>query len=117
MSSGKNQDASTSKQAEPLSLEAFRKRKEEDRSSRFKPKTGGKQAKQSEEVKVKVGLVQDKNGDGSLTKVKSRTITIAVSSDSNAKTLLRKAVQKHARHHKQFNKTTNMSYCTTIYQL
>ena len=104
MSSGKNQGASTSKQAEPLSLEAFRKRKEEDRSSRFKPKTGGKRAKQSEEVKVKVGLVQDKNGDGRLTKVKSRTITIAVSSDSNAETLLQKAVEKHARHHKQFNK-------------
>ena len=44
----------------------------------FARETGGKQAKQSEEVKVKVGLVQDKNEDRRLTKVKSRTITIAV---------------------------------------
>ena len=47
--------------------------------------------------------MQDKNGDGILTKVKSRTITVAVSSDSNTKTLLQKAVEKHARHYKQFN--------------
>ena len=102
MSSRKNQNTSTTKQAKPLSLEAFRKRKEDDQSSRFKPKTGGKQAKQSEEVKVKVGIVKDKNGDGILTKVKS--ITIAVSSDSDATKRLQKAVDKHARHHKQFNK-------------
>ena len=104
LSSVKNQGASTSKQAEPVSLEAFHKRKEDDRSSRFKPKTGGKRAKQSVEVKVKVGIVQDKNGDGRLTKIKSRTITIAVSSDINAATLLQKAVDKHASHHKQFDK-------------
>lgn len=104
MSSRAKQDASTTKQVEPLSLDAFRKRKEDDRSSRFKPKTGGKRAKQCEEVKVKVGLVQDKNGDGTLTKVKSRTITIAISSNSNAANLLQKAVDKHARHHQQFNK-------------
>ena len=104
LSSGKNQGASIIKQTEPLSLEDFRKRKEADRSSRFKPKTGGKRAKQSVEVKVKVGIVQDKNGDGILTKVKSRTITIAVSSDSNAETLLQKAIEKHARHYQQFNK-------------
>ena len=99
-----NTSTGTTKQAQPLSLEAFRKRKEEDRSSKFKPKPGGKRAKLSEEVKIKVGLVQDKNGDGTLTKVKSRTITLAISSDSIAATLLQKAVEKHARHHQQFDK-------------
>ena len=115
LSSGKNQGASTIKQTEPLSLEDFRKRKEADRSSRFKPKTGGKRAKQSVEVKVKGGIVQDKNGDGILTKVKSRTITIAVSSHSNAETLLQKAIEKHARHYQQFNK--NQKYVILYHDL
>ena len=53
----------------PLSFEAFRRKKEQDQSSKFKPKPG-KKAKMSEEVKVQVGLVRDKNGDGVLVRVK-----------------------------------------------
>ena len=95
---------SSSTETKPMSFEDYRKRKENDRSSKFKPKTGGKRAKVEKEVKIQVGLVRDKNGDGFLVRVKSRTITLAVGEDCDAATLLEKAVNKHARHHKQFDK-------------
>jgi hypothetical protein len=49
-------------------------------------------------------LVKDKNGDGVLVRLKSRTITLAIQDDSDVATLLEKAIDKHARHHQQFNK-------------
>ena len=36
--------------------------------------------------------------------MKSRTITLAIQDDSDVATLLEKAIDKHARHHQQFNK-------------
>ena len=87
----------------PLSFEAFRRKKEQDQSSKFKPKPG-KKAKMSKEVKVQVGLVRDKNGDGVLVRVKSKIVTLAVDEDSDAVGLLEKAVDKHAHYHKQFDK-------------
>ena len=93
---------SSSTETKPMSFEDYRKRKENDRSS--KPKTGGKWAKVEKEVKIQVGLVKDKNGDGFLVRDKSRTITRAVGEDCDAATLLEKAVNKHAGHHKQFDK-------------
>ena len=36
---------SSSTATKPMSFEDYRKRKENDRSSKFKPKTGGKQAR------------------------------------------------------------------------
>lgn len=48
--------------------------------------------------------MRDKNDDGVLVKVKSRTITLALDEDSDVDALLTKAVEKHARHHKQFDK-------------
>ena len=53
---------------------------------------------------MQVGIVKDKNGDGVLVRVKSRTITIAVDEDVDGNALLEKAIDKHSRHHKQFNK-------------
>ena len=49
-------------------------------------------------------MVKDKNGDGVLVRLKSRTITLAIQDDSDVATLLEKAIDKHARHHQQFNK-------------
>ena len=51
-----------------------------------------------------MGLVRDRNGDGVLVKVKSRTITLAVDEDTDGDTLLEKAIEKHARYHKLFDK-------------
>ena len=45
--------------------------------------------------------MRDKNDDGVLVEVKSRTITLDEDSDVDA--LLTKAVEKHAHHHKQFD--------------
>ena len=95
---------SNSSAVKPSSFEAFRRKKEQDRSSKFKPKPGGKRAKVSREVKIQVGLVRDKNGDGVLLKVKSRTITLAIDEDSDVDTLLAKAIEKHTRHHQQFDR-------------
>ena len=49
-------------------------------------------------------MVKDKNGDGVLVRLKSRTITLAIQDDSDVATLLEKAIDKHARHHQQFNR-------------
>ena len=48
--------------------------------------------------------MRDKNGDGVLLKVKSRTITLAIDEDSDVDTLLAKAIEKHTRHHQQFDR-------------
>ena len=48
--------------------------------------------------------MKDKNGDGVLVKVKSRTITLAIDEDSDVDTLLAKAIEKHTRHHQQFER-------------
>ena len=57
----------------------------------------------AQEVKVQVGLVCD-DGDGRLKKVKGRTIPVLFDENDDAKTLLKKSVDKHLRHHKQFDK-------------
>jgi hypothetical protein len=44
-----------------------------------------------------------------LVRVKSRTITLAVGEDCDAATLLEKSLNKHAQHHKQFDK-----YCKYV---
>ena len=95
---------SNSSAVKPSSFEAFRRKKEQDHSSKFKPKPGGKRAKVSREVKIQVGLVRDKNGDGVLLKLKSRTITLAIDEDSDVDTLLAKAIEKHTRHYQQFDR-------------
>ena len=91
----------------PVSFQAFRKKKEEERSSRFKPKkrlgSTAKKAKVSNEVKVQVGVVSD-DGNGRLKKLKGRTIPVLFNESDDAKILLQKAVDKHARHYKQFDK-------------
>ena len=91
----------------PVSFQAFRKKKEEERSSRFKPKkrlgSAAKKAKVSNEVKVQVGVVSD-DGNGRLKKLKGRTIPVLFNESDDAKILLQKAVDKHARHYKQFDK-------------
>lgn len=97
--------ALSSKLTQPLSLEAFRKKKEDNQSSKFKLKHGRKRVKLSEAVKIKVGVVQDKSGDGVLSKAKSRRIRLYINSDSDVITLLEKAVEKHARHYQQFDKS------------
>lgn len=49
-------------------------------------------------------MVKDKNGDGVLVRLKSRTITLAIQDDSDVASLLERAIDKHARHHRQFDK-------------
>ncbi len=103
-----NTDPCTSKATTvPISFDEYRKRKEDDRSSRFKPsKTnvgGSKKAKvQVQEAKVQVGLVCESDQDGKLKKIKGRTIPVLLNEDADA--LLRKSIEKHARHYKQFDK-------------
>ena len=57
----------------------------------------------AEKLKSKLAL-RDKNDDGVLVKVKLRMITLALDEDSDVDTLLTKAVETHARHHKQIDK-------------
>jgi hypothetical protein len=57
--------------------------------------------------KIHVNLVKDKNGEGVLVRLKSRTKTLAIQDDSDVATLLEKAIDKHARHHQHLTKKVN----------
>ena len=70
--------------------------------------TNGKTRKKStkvEAVKVQVGLVSGNDNEGHLKKVKGRTIPVLLNTNADAATLLTTAVEKHARHFRQFNKS------------
>ena len=107
--SGGTSDTLSSSPIPLNSFEAFRKKKEKERSSRFKPKKGpgsskaAKKAKVSNEVKVQVGLVCD-DGNGQLKKLKGRTIPVLFNENDDAKTLLQKSIDKHTRYYQQFDK-------------
>ena len=96
----------------PMTFHEFRKQKEQDRCSKFsisKTKkrsisTANKKARLAQEVKVQVGVVRESVEDGRLKKIKGRTIPVLFNEDDNAKVLREKAVEKHARHFKQFDR-------------
>lgn len=91
-----------------LSFDDFKKRKEVDRRSKFKKPSDKRQNQKKstkvEAVKVQVGLVSGNGNAGHLKKVKGRTIPVLVNTNVDAATLLTTAVEKHARHFRQFNK-------------
>lgn len=52
---------------------------------------------------MQVGLVCESDGNGMLKKVKGRTIPVLFDENDDVETLLHKSMEKHARHHRQFN--------------
>ena len=89
-----------------MTFDDYKKKKEADRSSKIKSKVDGRKKPKIETkmVKVQVGLVSDKESTGHLKKVKGRTIPVLLSTSDDANCVLTTAVEKHARHFKQFNK-------------
>ena len=94
-----------------LSFDDFKKKKEEERRSKFKKANAhakrprAPQKSSSNDVaKVQVGLVSGTADSNHLKKIKGRTIPVLLNTNSDVATLLKTAVEKHSRHFKQFNK-------------
>lgn len=83
-----------------LSFNEFKKRKEDERRSKFKKATKRPAAQKSSNdlVKVQVGLVSSRPDSDILKKVKGRTIPVLIDTNADASTLLHTAVEKHGRH-------------------
>ncbi|CAB3978943.1 G2 M phase-specific E3 ubiquitin- ligase-like [Paramuricea clavata] len=82
-----------------LSYEEFRKRKQVARTKKIQ---SAKKAKSNEEVKVQVGVLEADGGK--LKRLKGRTLPLVIASSCNADNLLKAAIEKHAKHFKQFDK-------------
>ena len=81
---------------EPLSFEEFRKRKEMERTSRFKPNLKKKES----EVPVNIGFMKLELS-GSLRRCRGKTLPVKVLPSSGADIILEKGVKKHANHDKK----------------
>lgn len=86
-----------------MSFENFKKQQEANRSSMFTGKNPKKKrvSDVDEEVKIQVGVLHAV--DGSLRKIKGRTLPVTVSPNSDAKSLLQAAIEKHGKHFQQFD--------------
>ena len=83
-----------------LSFEEFKKRKQSSRSS-FISKNGKKRKATNEEVKIQVGILH--GVDGILRKIKGRTLPVTTNVTVDASEILQIAIDKHAKHFRQFN--------------
>ena len=94
---------------EPLSFEEFRKRKEMERTSRFKPnlkkKKVDKTKKKESEVPINIGFMKLESS-GSLRRCRGKTLPVKVLPSSGADVILEKGVKKHANHDKNVNENT-----------
>ena len=97
-----------------LSFDDYKKKKEEERRSKFKKATvhakrprAPQKSSANDVAKVQVGLVTGTADSSHLKKVKGRTIPVLLNTNSDAATLLKTAVEKHSRHFKQFNKNVD----------
>ena len=86
------------KPASTISLEEFKRRREQTRSSFFvkKPKR-----KINQEVKVQIGMVHVV--DGRFRRMKGRTLPVVIHEDATISELLQTAIAKHSKHFQQFN--------------
>lgn len=82
-----------------LSYDDFRKRTQAARTKKIQ---SGKKVKIDEEVKVQVGVVEVE--DGKLRRLKGRTLPLMIRPSCHFEDFLEAAVEKHAKHFKQFNK-------------
>ena len=94
---------STSSGQETVSFDEFRARKERERSSRFEPKSKkakiAKSKSKETEVRINVGFMKvDKTGN--FKKCRGKTLPIKVLPSADKKSILIKAVKKHANHDK-----------------
>ena len=94
---------------EPLSFEEFRKRKEMERTSRFKPnlkkKKVEKAKKNESEVPINIGFMKLESS-GSLRRCRGKTLPVKVLPSSGADVILEKGVKKHANHDKNVHENT-----------
>lgn len=100
------QSKKSTPRARALSYEDFRKRKAEDRSSKFKSKTG-KQPKVEREEKINIGIMVWNTDSCVLSTKRGSILPLLVDPDIDAETLKKKAVEKQHRFHSGIVKSDN----------
>ena len=91
-----------------LSYEDFCKRKAIERVTTLptapkKSKSTKSKANNQDKVKIQIGIKEFHETDGALKVLKGRSLPVSVEPNTNAKQLLEKATDKHAKHFRSFN--------------